>query len=170
MKIVYYVSLIIYYLIGNKIPNKFWGVEFRRILVRNIFKQCGKNIHIAENVYFGMGQNIILGDYAGIGKGTKIYGNGVVEIGSNNIMGPDVMIITGDHSISINYEENLIVNKNVTKGVYIGEQSYIGARTTILKGVRIGKQSIVGACSLVNKDVEERTLYAGVPATKIRNL
>lgn len=138
--------------------------------MKNIFKECGKNVHVAENVYFGMGKNIVLKDYASIGKGAKIYGNGEVVIGSNNIMGPDVMIITGDHKIEIDTEQKSIKNTKITRGVYIGSESFIGARVTILKGVKIGNQSIIGACSLVNKDIEERSLFAGIPAKKIKNL
>lgn len=36
-----------------------------------------------------------------------------------------------------------------------------------LPGVVIGKKSICAACSVVTKDVEEDSIYAGVPARKI---
>lgn len=164
-----YISLIIYYAIGNKIPNKFGGVKFRRILVKNIFKECGKNVNISENVYFGTGKNIVLYNNAGIGSGTKIFGNGNVTIGSHVTMGPEVMIITGDHKIRWS-DNDKIINNIVVGDVKIGNYTYIGARVTILQGVTIGDKSVVGACSLVNKDVDNKCLYAGVPVKKIRNI
>lgn len=41
---------------------------------------------------------------------------------------------------------------------------------TILPNVRIGRGSVVGAGSVVTKDIEPYSIYAGVPAKKIRSL
>lgn len=168
-KVLYYLSLIIYYSIGMRIPNKFGGRKIRNVIVKNIFKECGKNVRISENVYFGMGKNIILKDNAGIGPRCKIYGNGNVLIESGNIMGPEVMIITGDHKISIS-KDGKRIDRPVTGDIVIGQESFIGARVTILQNVKIGRRAVVGACSLVNKNVEEVTLFAGIPALKVKNV
>lgn len=47
---------------------------------------------------------------------------------------------------------------------------WIGANTTILKGVTIGENTVVGTMSLVNKDLLSNTVYAGIPAKKIKDL
>ena len=54
--------------------------------------------------------------------------------------------------------------------IIIEDEVWIGANVTILPGVRIGKCSVIGAGSVVTKDVEEYSIYAGVPARKIRQL
>lgn len=41
---------------------------------------------------------------------------------------------------------------------------FIGAGTRILYNTRIGNNVIIGADSLVNKDIPDNTVYAGVPA------
>ena len=41
---------------------------------------------------------------------------------------------------------------------------FIGARTTILYDVKIGNNVIIGAGSLVNKDIPDGCVAAGVPA------
>ena len=57
---------------------------------------------------------------------------------------------------------------NVTAAVVIFEKhSIVGANSVILPGVEIGVGAAVGALSLVNKDVPEFTIYAGVPAKQI---
>ena len=54
--------------------------------------------------------------------------------------------------------------------IIIKDNVYIGQNVTILRGITIGKNTIVGACSLVNKSLEENSVYAGVPAKKICSL
>lgn len=44
---------------------------------------------------------------------------------------------------------------------------FIGAGTIILGNVQIGSNTIIGANSLVNKDIPEGTVWAGVPARQI---
>ena len=41
---------------------------------------------------------------------------------------------------------------------------FIGAGTRILYNTRIGSNVIIGADSLVNKDIPDNSVYAGVPA------
>jgi len=165
----YYLALCTYYVVGMRVPNRLGGQRLRRILVKHIAKECGKNVRISENVYFGMGNNLVLKDYSGIGPGCKIYGKAIVTIGSGNIMGPDVMIVTGDHMIGTDVDGSFI-NDLLSGDITIGEESFVGARTTILKNVTIGRRAVVGACSLVNADVPANTMYAGIPARKIKDL
>lgn len=51
--------------------------------------------------------------------------------------------------------------------IEIMDNVFIGTGTTILYGVKIHENVIVGAGSLVNKDLEPNSVYAGVPAKKI---
>ena len=55
-------------------------------------------------------------------------------------------------------------------GIYIGNNVFIGMKTTILKGVHIGDNVIIGANSLVNKDVPNNCVVAGNPARVIMSL
>lgn len=55
-------------------------------------------------------------------------------------------------------------------GVKIGNNVFIGMKSTILKGVRIGNNVIIGANSLVNKDVPDNCVVAGNPARVVMSL
>lgn len=47
--------------------------------------------------------------------------------------------------------------------IVIGNNCFIGCRTTILANVHIGDNSIIGACSLVNRDIPANVIAAGNP-------
>ena len=64
------------------------------------------------------------------------------------------------------------VREKLTKSgtIIVEDEVWIGANVTILSGVTIGKCAVIGAGSVVTKDVEAYSIYAGVPAVKIRSL
>ena len=47
---------------------------------------------------------------------------------------------------------------------------FVGASVTILPGVTVGREAFVAAGSVVTEDVAPRTLVAGVPARRVRDL
>lgn len=53
--------------------------------------------------------------------------------------------------------------------IEIQDNVFIGSKTTILGNVRIGKNVIVAAGSLVNKDVPDNSVVAGVPAKVVES-
>lgn len=94
------------------------------------------------------GKNLILG-YGGLG----------VVIHSNAEIGNNVHI---DQCVTIG-------GNGVEEGVPVIENDvYIGAGSVIIGPVRIGEGAIIGANSLVNRDVESRTVVAGNPARVIK--
>ena len=44
---------------------------------------------------------------------------------------------------------------------------FVGSGTRILNNVRIGNNVIIGSYSLVNKDIPDNSVYAGIPARYI---
>lgn len=58
----------------------------------------------------------------------------------------------------------------VFKPIHIEENVWIGAGAIILPGVRIGAGAIVAAGAVVTKNVAPRTVVAGVPARKIKEV
>ena len=97
----------------------------------------------------------------------------MVYIGDRVSIGPNLTLI-GESSANNGMEINSIdyVRKNLTKNeiIYIEDEVWLGANVTILPGVTVGRCSVVGAGAVVNKDVEPYSVYAGVPAKKIRSL
>lgn len=110
-----------------------------------------------------------------IGNDTTIHKDGEisavepfssVEIGDGCMFASNIDIRNTDsHSI---LDRNTGVRINPGKNIVIGNRVWAGAYVTILKGVCIGNNSIIGIRSLVNKNIPEHCLAAGIPAKVIR--
>ena len=51
--------------------------------------------------------------------------------------------------------------------ISIGNNVFIGANSKILYDVKIGDNVVIAAGSIVNKDIEDNSIVAGIPAKKI---
>ena len=117
------------------------------------FLNIGSNIHIAGYCLLASSGGINLEDFSAISHGTKIYS------------------ASDDYSGS--YLTNAVVPdkyKNIKRGtVNLRRHSLVGSSSVILPGVTIGEGTTVGAMSLVSKDLDDWSVYAGVPAKKIKD-
>ena len=140
-------------------------------VLKSLFKKCGKNLFIGENCTF-IFNHISLGNYVSIGSNSVfLTAEAEINIGNYVMFGPNVTIVTGNHRIDVlgkymyNVTEKLPENDT---DVNIEDDVWVGANVIILKGVTVGRGSVIAAGSLVNKDVEPYSIYAGVPAKLIR--
>jgi acetyltransferase-like isoleucine patch superfamily enzyme len=106
------------------------------------------------------GAQIVVGDFTFFNERARVGCHEWVTIGSRCAIGFDVLILDADgHEID---------DRPSIAPVTIGNNVWIGARTTDLKGVTIGDGAVIAACSLVSKDVSPRSLVGGNPARIIR--
>jgi acetyltransferase-like isoleucine patch superfamily enzyme len=92
----------------------------------------------------------------------------LISIGDNVTITQEVTFINHDGGISL--FRNKYPGIDLIKPITIGNNVFIGARTTILPGVNIGNWVIVGAGSLVTTDIPDNTVIGGVPARVLRSL
>ena len=87
---------------------------------------------------------------------------GLVEIGDQNMFGPDVYITDSNHRFGADLapiEQLMDVGK-----VKIGNRCWIGAKVVILKGVELGDSCVVGAGAVVTRSFPAGSVLMGVPA------
>ena len=94
----------------------------------------------------------------------------LITLGDHVELSNDVQLITHDGATWVFRDQERYKDVIRYGKVNIKDNCFIGARATVLPGVTIGPNSIVGACSLVTKDVEPNSVYAGVPAKRICSL
>lgn len=87
----------------------------------------------------------------------------LIEIGDRVKITEEVTILTHgfDWSVANGMYGDILGSAGKVK---IGNNVFIGMKTTILKGVTIGDNCIIGANSLINHDVPSNSVVGGVPA------
>lgn len=109
--------------------------------------------------------DIHLGNNSGIEVNRRV-GNGTY-IGDNVMMGPEVIILTSNHSHA-RTDIPMLEQGLDHMPVYIGNDVWIGTRAIILPGVKIGNGVIIGAGAVVTKDVPDFAIVGGVPAKVVK--
>lgn len=122
-----------------------------------------KNTKIGKNT--SLGQNVVAGPNVTIGANCKIQNNvsvyDGVEIEDDVFCGPSCVFT------NVINPRAFIERKNEFKKTLLKQGCSIGANATIVCGVEIGRYSLIAAGAVVNKDVPDFALMAGVPAKQI---
>ena len=115
--------------------------------------KLGNYIHIAPSVSIigGAGANLTMEDFTNIGSGGRIVC--ATDDFSQGLISPVVPL-----------EYRTVISKPVIFKRY----STLGVNCSVLPGVTLGEGSIVGAGSVVTKDTDPWTIYAGCPAKPIK--
>ena len=109
---------------------------------------------------------IIIGKGARVGHrpGCVIQGRGRVFIGDYVEIGPNCMIISGNHDV---YDQS----KVVLKETIIGDYCWLASSSIVLAGVVLGPRTIVGAGTVVTKSFPDGyCVLAGNPARVVKVL
>jgi acetyltransferase-like isoleucine patch superfamily enzyme len=111
------------------------------------------------------GTRIRIGNRNYFNRNLMIDSCGYVEIGDENMFGPDIYITDSNHTFGAGLspqEERMQVGH-----VKIGNRCWIGAKAIILKDVELGDACVVGAGAVVTRSFPAGSVIAGVPARPI---
>jgi len=130
-----------------------------------IIKSCGENVNIERGA--GFTPELSIGDNSGVGINCEVYGP--VTIGSDVMMGPEVIIYTSAHAHERTDITMIEQGASDVRPVVIGNDVWIGRRVMIMPGVHIGDGCVIGAGAVVTKDIPSYSIAAGVPARVVRS-
>ena len=86
-----------------------------------------------------------------------------ITIGNHCMFANNLVIVDHDHIVGVEG----VTGELIAKPVIIEDRVWCGANVTITKGVHIGTGAVIAAGAVVTRDVQEKTVVAGVPARKI---
>ena len=114
------------------------------------------------------GGKIVLGEHVHISRNTYINGIGDVEIAADTLLGPSVVLVSGNHPYD-RLDIPIRLQGVQRAKISIEEDVWLSAQVIVLPGVTIGKGSVVGAGAVVTKDLPPYSIAAGVPAKVMGN-
>ena len=132
----------------------------------------GDSVIIDDFVMLMGGAGTTIGSFIHIASFTAIMGGGELVMEDFSGLSGGVRIYTGNED----YLGSCLTNPAVPapwrvpqrSSIHIGKHAIVGANAVILPGVTLGEGCVVGACSLVTRDCEPWTIYAGSPAKPIK--
>lgn len=169
-------------IIGVEVIDKFSNLNAREIKGKNFVVAIGNNakrlnIMTKINKLEGFTPTLIhptaiISPSAEIGNGVYIQANACiwtkVKIDDYCIISPNVVIA---HHSTIGKACLVSTLTGVGASIKIEDKVFLGMGSTIVTGMQIiGENSTIGAGAVVLKDIEKNSIYAGVPAKKIRDI
>ena len=89
-----------------------------------------------------------------------------ILIGEDCMFANNIILRTADsHSI---YDKDTNDILNLGKNIVIGNHVWLTGNVTVLKGVTINENCVIGHGSIVTKNCDANSVYAGCPAKKIK--
>lgn len=149
---------------------------------------CGPDVVIVGRLRLQQGTRLSLGARVRVRGTVVVNGGGTVRVGADTLL--NGCWIGARTSVSIG-ERCLISDCDITDSdfhnlqperrhdppgdrtqapIVIGDNVWVGFKSTVLKGVSIGTDSVVGARCVVRSDVEPRVVVIGDPATIVKRL
>ncbi len=141
----------------SHIPNHRLRIRF----YRTVRMRIGISSSIQMRLFVLAPHLICIGDHCVINYACTLDGRGGLRIGNNVSISPEVCILTLEHDPQ---DSRFALRPGP---VEIGDNVWLGARSTILPGVTIGENAVVAAGAVVTKDVPPHFIVGGVPARQI---
>lgn len=126
-------------------------------------------VHICAGAEIGQGcsfgQNVFVGNKVLIGNNVKVQNN--VSVYDNVTLEDDVFCGPSMVFTNVYNPRSSIQRKDEYRDTLVKQGATLGANSTIVCGVTVGRFAFVGAGAVVNRNVPDYALVAGVPAKQI---
>jgi len=153
-------------LVVNWLAPAIWMPRLARLA---LYRLCGLQLataHISEHCRFDGTAGITIGRGTFVNADCRFDAMAPIRIGRDCAIAMGVLVGTSTHRLTEQGFDPVPSGQPVT----IGDRCWIGARATILPGVRIGDDVVIAAGAVVTGDCRSNSVYAGVPARRVRAL
>jgi putative colanic acid biosynthesis acetyltransferase WcaF len=151
---------VVYSLLFRLSPRPMHG--WRSFLLRCFGARIAAHAHIYPTARIWAPWNLICDENATIAEDALIYNPAPLHMGSHAIVSQQAYICGATHD----YEDPAfpLIAFPVTLGAY----SWVCARATVQPNVNVGEGAVLGLASVATRDLEPWTVYAGIPARRIK--
>jgi putative colanic acid biosynthesis acetyltransferase WcaF len=141
-------------------PRPFHG--WRTMLLRAFGATMGPRCHFYPRSKVWAPWNLICDDQVTAADGAEIYNPAQMSFGSHAILSQDSYICGATHD----YDDPAF--PLIAYAMHVGARSWICARASVAPGADVGEGAVLGLGSVATRDLEPWTVYAGVPAVKVK--
>jgi putative colanic acid biosynthesis acetyltransferase WcaF len=136
--------------------------SWRSFLLRLFGATMGANCHFYPRSKVWAPWNLICADQVTAGDGAEIYNPAPVTLGSHAILSQDAYVCTATHD----YDDPAF--PLIAYAMTIGAYAWVCARASVAPGVNVDEGAVLGLGSVATRRLEAWTVYAGVPAVKVK--
>lgn len=162
--------------LGNRLRRLIWNTcwfflyrwsprpfhSWRALLLRSFGATLGRNCHFYPASKIWAPWNLICADQVSAADGVEIYNPAPMRFGSHAILSQQAYICGATHD----YDDPAF--PLVAYTMNFGSYSWICARASVAPGVDVGDGAVLGLGSVATRNLEPWTIYAGVPAVRIK--
>ncbi|HUO22900.1 MAG TPA: acyltransferase [Caulobacteraceae bacterium] len=146
----------------------FTGILLRYPIYKILFHRLGGLPIIQQGVTLVHTRRLSVGKHFGVNTGTYINCLGGVSIGDYVLIGNNVTISSGKHTLE-GAEPPIFARPSVPEPITIEDDVWIGANAVIMPGITLAKGTVVAANAVVTRSTEPYMVVAGVPAQPRRS-
>jgi len=136
--------------------------SWRSFLLRLFGATMGANCHFYPRSKVWAPWNLICADQVTAGDGAEIYNPAPVTLVSHAILSQDAYVCGATHD----YDDPAF--PLIAYATHIGAYAWVCARASVAPGVNVGEGAVLGLGSVATRNLEAWTVYAGVPAVKVK--
>lgn len=152
---------VVYALLFRPSPRPFH--RWRVFLLRCFGARLGNSCFIYGRARIWAPWNLTCDDMVTIGDEAIIYNPKPITLGSHAIVSQQAYLCGATH----NYDDPAF--PLIADPISIGPYAWVCARATVQGGVSVGAGAVLGLGSVATRDLEPWTVYAGVPARRIKS-
>ena len=141
-------------------PRPFHG--WRAMLLRAFGAKMGSHCHFYPRSKVWAPWNLICEDQVTAGNGAEIYNPSPMTLGSHAILSQESYLCGATHD----YDDPAF--PLIAYTMQLGAYSWVCARASVAPGANLGEGAVLGLGSVATRDLEPWTVYAGVPAVKVK--
>jgi putative colanic acid biosynthesis acetyltransferase WcaF len=151
---------VVWILLYRPSPRPLHG--WRAILLRTFGARMGSNCHFYPKSKIWAPWNLICDDQVTAADGAEIYNPAPMTFGSHAILSQDSYLCGATHD----YDDSAF--PLIAFAMQVGAYSWICARASLAPGANVGEGAVLGLGSVATRDLDPWTVYAGVPAVKVK--
>ena len=114
-------------------------------------------------------EKLTVGSNVSIHDNCYIDAGGVINIGSEVSIAHNSTLLSGTHTFE-DYSLPIKYNPITISGLTIKDDVWVGCGVRVLGGITIASRVVIAAGAVVNKSLDAKTLYGGIPAKKIKSI